>query len=1534
MDRGPQPSFERGPIGARASVPEPQDLSPQAKAAAAEKIAENIEAATRSVRTHVATMRAVGTTADLSAWSIAKRAADDGVRQLAQLARAAPSAVKDAPSPTVHERLRAAREAYEAAKKLVAEAPAAPKAHPPTLSCAGALLAALPPDPPPTTWVDADFKAAERAVAAIFTGQMTTSDIAAFRVMVSGEHNDHEIAQRFHRLGDTRRRQLLQFLSTDDVRIPARARETARRRADRDSSPQAEPTSASDDAAGADAGTADSSDASADAHSAASNEVAGPRTGIGEAALAPANASSAATQPAPPREPHGSAIAALVPGTTYEGDGVFRIRTRDRHVTATIQRVRTAPRVRHGADDQVVIEIPNGLSDTELVQAVAEQLRVLQNQLTTGPAESAGSAATNQHVQHKAAGATSGVIHTPDPDPTTGTREPQSTPSEVGAGQPGVAGQHAAPHPHSLEHLERELGPGASVHGGVAARMSPAGSAVPDARIHDGPVAAQMAAEHDAVALTVGRNILLGSGAPAAGSAAGDLLLSHELAHAGQQQDAAADPAARRRPIGAEDPAAEKAAGEAVMLAGSGARGGAIRTGLQVQRAPGPAKIIELQGRAAEDKLAELGGKLVTDPDFSDHHKAIVGSHVQYTVLGAASRTTRVGVHQWTHDGPDGFHMQSITGVSRPDPIPSAAVGPNGLFVNAHNVGSTTIPLSKMGTYRTRAWVRAGVDDHGVFVGYELYIDHVIEVTHIARAIHEAEQQLPRDTDSFEKFHDTMAVQTALLRPGDPDAQNRAHQFGVSTSAPNPAPIAAGTIGFSAHDGRKDPTKPVTYHWYVSAQTKDKPPEALGGRPMVTVADRKGYDFGTGTAIAMPAEHAGFWVVWYQAKDAAGNDAGEASYVQTILSGTDMKSLEKHDQYMEHLDDLADKIQGEKLPLRGVHISEASGNATQLRLFVGRKRGDASTVLLIDATPGIDPKSNRLEYTSSSGPDVLNQFFSLNKYPKGRLRLNASPNSLGIDTHMYEKETSGQGTFDRLSSNLSAGGMVALGVGILAAPFTRGQSLQVAMVVAGGLNAAAGAVSLYERLHNAEISSSGVALDIVNIASGLLNAGGAIRGLAAGPGVLLANRATKFLLWANFVADGASALLIGAEGMQQLADIIDNDQLRPEQKREAVIRVVTNLIMAGAMLAVSYGQMREFRSKLESVLGKSLASRLSDEACMALSMLDDATLRNLKGVAEHDLTKLGRAIREEPAVINLVSAEPRLPKILALMKSGSADDLQFAILRANAHEAGVAAAQTARLVAVLRAAGITADTATVWGGKAFARLAADANTLTELEKIVPLVKSGKITGLENWLAFSGKKVGDDAARTAGELREAARQSAANPQARIDIGSDYHAPENSAKPGERLQSFDMEVRQGDTVRSVEVGTAGSAEEPVKSGAEIGSGVGHAIDKIVSRNAAGKPIPGKHEATVRVTLAKTWDQKAGGMVVISPNGNRVRMTRQTPPVRKEMTNIFDEFTGKIADNPMHKLLDRINVVAADSGALLAQYDNINGTWARVH
>lgn len=48
---------------------------------------------------------------------------------------------------------------------------------------------------------------------------------------------------------------------------------------------------------------------------------------------------------------------------------------------------------------------------------------------------------------------------------------------------------------------------------------------------------------------------------------------------------------------------------------------------------------------------------------------------------------------------------------------------------------------------------------------------------------------------------------------------------------------------------------------------------------------------------------------------------------------------------------------------------------------------------------------------------------------------------------------------------------------------------------------------------------------------------------------------------------------------------------------------------------------------------------------------------------------------------------------------------------------------------------------------------------------------------------------------------------------------------------------------------------------------------------------------------------------------------------------MTNIFDEFEGKISDSPNHELLDQINVVDADSGALLAEYEKRGSAWKRV-
>ncbi|MEP6859970.1 MAG: hypothetical protein ABJE66_05080, partial [Deltaproteobacteria bacterium] len=65
---------------------------------------------------------------------------------------------------------------------------------------------------------------------------------------------------------------------------------------------------------------------------------------------------------------------------------------------------------------------------------------------------------------------------------------------------------------------------------------------------------------------------------------------------------------------------------------------------------------------------------------------------------------------------------------------------------------------------------------------------------------------------------------------------------------------------------------------------------------------------------------------------------------------------------MSRLDELGGKIDGPKVPVTGVHISQANASETRLRLFGGKKKGEPSTFILIDGTPGLDPKANRFEY--------------------------------------------------------------------------------------------------------------------------------------------------------------------------------------------------------------------------------------------------------------------------------------------------------------------------------------------------------------------------------------------------------------------------------------------------------------------------------------------------------------------------------------------------------------------------------------------
>jgi len=410
-------TFDRG--NARTPEPHQHERTSEQKAAGAKTVADNFDHQLELVRAGVAAMTTTAAAGNLGGWSTAKSGTEQALQQLAHIAKSASATIHEAIDPGLRKRLARFDQVLEDAQQLVADAPAAPLAAAPELRCGDALLAALPPDPPPAAWRDPDFQAAADAVAAVCAHQMTSSDIAAFRSIVS-HHEDHPIARRFRRFGEARRRQLLGGLDKDDVKRSARAREAARCAettgcAEQDRAPAAtNPASVditptmpgSDDTRSTDPSEGRApiqADASAptmpgsdDTRSADPSEGRAPiQADASEGAAKPSARADAA-----PQEALGSTIAARVPGVTYNGTGGFLVAIGDRSVTAAIQRVHTGlTRIRRDADNVAVLEIPIGLDENELAVAVAAQLRALQRQPTPQHGTFASGAPLPPHVR-------------------------------------------------------------------------------------------------------------------------------------------------------------------------------------------------------------------------------------------------------------------------------------------------------------------------------------------------------------------------------------------------------------------------------------------------------------------------------------------------------------------------------------------------------------------------------------------------------------------------------------------------------------------------------------------------------------------------------------------------------------------------------------------------------------------------------------------------------------------------------------------------------------------------------------------------------------------------------------------------------------------------------------------------------------------------------------------------------------------------------------------------------------------------------
>jgi hypothetical protein len=278
----------------------------------------------------------------------------------------------------------------------------------------------------------------------------------------------------------------------------------------------------------------------------------------------------------------------------------------------------------------------------------------------------------------------------------------------------------------------------------------------------------------------------------------------------------------------------------------------------------------------------------------------------------------------------------------------------------------------------------------------------------------------------------------------------------------------------------------------------------------------------------------------------------------------------------------------------------------------------------------------------------------------------------------------------------------------------------------------------------------------------------------------------------------------------------------------------------------------------------------------------------------------------------------------------AATKARFSALIKAATSAGASAADANRLAKVLDAAGITAKNVSGWGSDAFTKLASNAGTIAELESVLPLVKAGRIVGLEDWLKFSAKKTGIDAQRTAAELREARRLAKSYPTDKVNIGGDARAP--VLPDGSPAASFDLSVDNaaGAALRSFEMTTIDAA---VTSGTDLSSAIRHAVTKVAKRQAMGKPIPGKLESIVQVTIPEMVAAGKTGIIEIARSGDVVLVTKAVPPKRIPKGNIFDDFAKNAPKVQDSQLLDAVTIVDQKSGAVLGRIERQGAVWTRA-
>ncbi len=181
------------------------------------------------------------------------------------------------------------------------------------------------------------------------------------------------------------------------------------------------------------------------------------------------------------------------------------------------------------------------------------------------------------------------------------------------------------------------------------------------------------------------------------------------------------------------------------------------------------------------------------------------------------------------------------------------------------------------------------------------------------------------------------------------------------------------------------------------------------------------------------------------------------------------------------------------------------------------------------------------------------------------------------------------------------------------------------------------------------------------------------------------------MLYSSFATDAIAGLLVGVDGARQIADVLERDDLSADQKRNAVIRIVTGMIVSGALLAISYRDVKKAGERLGKMLGSEIAGKIPLSTRMTLSLFDDETLKALKGADDKHLTRLANILRDDPrSLARLIARREGLLNAIKQTGADTAHAIELTFLRQRMKTSGIPDASAARITDAVKHSNLSA----------------------------------------------------------------------------------------------------------------------------------------------------------------------------------------------------------------------------------------------------